>query len=143
MELPVGAQLTTVDVYPYYDDLFNDSLYFDGGDAWWIYDALLADAQAGNMSQARPPLRRTFWTPLWSCTWATPFGTTDPFGQAVSSSDGQSVLVYASMTNTMETLMDLGAFTQADLEAWRRPTLSRLHPAQTKISDCQGAFRVV
>ena len=28
------------------------------------------------------------------------------------------MLVYASMTNTMETLMDLGAFTQADLEAW-------------------------
>ena len=118
VELPVGAQLTTVDVYPYYDDLFNDSLYFDGGDAWWIYDALLADAQAGNMSQARTSFEEDILDPVVELYLGYTLRTTDPFGQAESSSDGQSVLVYASMTNTMETLMDLGAFTQADLEAW-------------------------
>ncbi len=118
VELPVGAQLTTVDVYPYYDDLFNDSLYFDGGDAWWIYDALLADAQAGNMSQARTSFEEDILDPVVELYLGYTVRGTDPFGQAESSSDGQSVLVYASMTNTMETLMDLGAFTQADLEAW-------------------------
>ena len=118
VELPVGAQLTTVDVYPYYDDLFNDSLYFDGGDAWWIYDALLADAQAGNMSQARTSFEEDSLDPVVELYLGYTLRTMDPFGQAESSSDGQSVLVYASMTNTMETLMDLGAFTQADLEAW-------------------------
>lgn len=118
VELPVGAQLTTVDVYPYYDDLFNDSLYFEGDDARLIYDALLADAQAGNMSQARTSFEEDILDPVVELYLGYTLRTTDPFGQAVSSSDGQSVLVYASMTNTMETLMDLGAFTQADLEAW-------------------------
>ena len=118
VELPVGAQLTTVDVYPYYDDLFNDSLYFEGDDARQIYDALLADAQAGNMSQARTSFEEDILDPVVELYLGYTLRTTDPFGQAVSSSDGQSVLVYASMTNTMETLMDLGAFTQADLEAW-------------------------
>ena len=118
VELPVGAQLTTVDVYPYYDDLFNDSLYFEGDDARQIYDALLADAQAGNMSQARTSFEEDILDPVVELYLGYTLRTMDPFGQAESSSDGQSVLVYASMTNTMETLMDLGAFTQADLEAW-------------------------
>ena len=118
VELPVGAQLTTVDVYPYYEELFNDSLYFEGDDARLIYDALLADAQAGNMSQARTSFEEDSLDPVVELYLGYTLRTTDPFGQAESSSDGQSVLVYASMTNTMETLMDLGAFTQADLEAW-------------------------
>lgn len=118
VELPVGAQLTTVDVYPYYEELFNDSLYFEGDDARLIYDALLADAQAGNMSQARTSFEEDSLDPVVELYLGYTLRTMDPFGQAESSSDGQSVLVYASMTNTMETLMDLGAFTQADLEAW-------------------------
>ena len=118
VELPVGAQLTTVDVYPYYEELFNDSLYFEGDDARLIYDALLADAQAGNMSQARTSFEEDILDPVVELYLGYTLRTMDPFGQAESSSDGQSVLVYASMTNTMETLMDLGAFTQADLEAW-------------------------
>lgn len=118
VELPAGGQLTTVDVYPYYDDLLNDSLYFEGDDARLIYDALLADAQAGNMSQARTSFEEDSLDPVVELYLGYTLRTMDPFGQAESSSDGQSVLVYASMTNTMETLMDLGAFTQADLEAW-------------------------
>ena len=118
VELPVGAQLTTVDVYPYYGDLFDNSLYFEGDDARRIYDALLADAQAGNLAQARTSFDEASLSPVVELYLSYTLRTMDPFGQTVSSSDGRNVLVYASMSNTMETLMDLGAFTQADLEAW-------------------------
>lgn len=118
VELPVGAQLTTVDVYPYYGDLFDNSLYFEGDDARRIYDALLADAQAGNMSQTRTSFKESGLQPVLELYLSYTLRTTDPFGQATSRSGNRVALVYESMTNTMEALMDLGAFTQADLEAW-------------------------
>lgn len=122
VELPAGAQVNFVDIYPYYEVRGDETLYLDEDEAQGLSEALLSDAQAGRTIRARTSFEQAALPPLAKLTLTYTVRSTDAFGQPRSRTYDMDVIVYDTMTDTVHYLRDQGVIPTGSLVDWRRET---------------------
>lgn len=115
--IPEDALLLDLEIYnPYSEETAYTTVGRANADVSTIYDALLQDADEGNIP-ARAVLSNNglpsdFWLALNYQVPSSPWDGTWDYGYA-------RVYLYPEMTNTVETLQKLNYITEADITRWK------------------------